>query len=99
MDNESLFSLIQRRTEERKINWDITSPSKLRGSVPGTDFRAELVHGSDQRDGDWYTLAVTVGGKTVGVGNESQIEDLYDEIMEQDDKDAEAEAREILLSL
>ena len=101
MDNETLFSLIKRRTEERKISWtwSTSSTAKITGSVPGTTLRLEITHGSDQREGDWYTLVVTVGGATTQVGNESQIESLYEYILDQPASVAEAEAREILLSL
>lgn len=98
--SDQLFDLIRTRTKEGKIIWTGTEySSKLEGSVPGTPFRAVLEYHSDQRDGDWYTLNVTVNGKTVSVGTESEIKALRKYITEKPSQDAMAEAREILESL
>lgn len=97
---EQLFALIKQRTEEGKISWTGTEfSSKLEGTVPGTGMSLSFKHTSDQRDGDWYQLFVTVNGKTTQCGGALELESLWKYIVKKPENDALAEAREILESL
>jgi hypothetical protein len=97
----SLFDLILQKTKEGKIDWGEPNPyqGKLVGSAPGTGMKINLEHHSDQREGDWHTMTVSVDGKVVQVGTEDEMARLWKLVVETPTKVAESAAREILESL
>lgn len=100
-----LFDLIEAKTKEGKIDWQVgtgvpASFSRLLiGHAAGTDMTMELSYTDDQREGESASLVVRVGDNTTSVGTSEDVLRLRKFIVNNPAKQAEAEAREILESL